>query len=409
VPRTKYPGEANGFFPRVDGIYRKHFGLPLDWQGDHVYIKFEGVYRVAYVYVNGDLVLQYGGSSDGGSAAAYTDFEVRLENITSVTYGPKTPNLIAIYVDGSYGHEHWYAGAGIYRSVHLVRTKKVHIDAGSLYFVATPDTSKISSRSSSISSSSSSSAESVVVSELSAPTIIHSTVAVVNDGAGEASVSVTVRVLDSNDVVVASTTSTAVGVAPHGGTAVVIPPVRRIDNASLWTVQTPHLYNVVCSISDTQTGQVLDSVNTTIGVRSATWKVDTGFYLNGENVKIRGFCNHDDFTAVGMALPDRIWLLRAMQQRGVGANAWRTSHNNYRASVYDIADATGTLVYDENRDLRASALGAMAKMLKAHRNHPSIVAYSLCNEGECNWGKNATGTTSGTSFFSSSVDHIFKY
>eukprot|EP00729_Bicosta_minor_P020274 gene20274-29185_t len=38
----------------------------------------------------------------------------------------------------------------------------------------------------------------------------------------------------------------------------------------------------------------------------------------------------------------------------------------------------------------------MAKMLKAHRNHPSIVAYSLCNEGECNWGQNPTGKTPGT-------------
>jgi beta-galactosidase/beta-glucuronidase len=266
----------------------------------------------------------------------------------------------------------------------------VHIDAGSLYFVATPDTSKIASRSSA--------ADGVVVSELSAPATIQSTVTVVNGGGRDASVTVTVRVLDSNDVVVASTTSTAGSVVPSGGTAIVVPPVRQIVNASLWTVQTPHLYNVVCSIVDTQTGQVLDYVNTTIGVRSATWKVDTGFHLNGENVKIRGFCNHDDFTAVGMALPDRIWLLRAMQQRGVGANAWRTSHNNYRGSVYDIADATGTLIYDENRDLRASAVGAMAKMLKAHRNHPSIVAYSLCNEGECNWGKNATGKTAGTSW-----------
>lgn len=29
-------------------------------------------------------------------------------------------------------------------------------------------------------------------------------------------------------------------------------------------------------------------------------------------------------------------------------------HNNYRGSVYDIADATGTLVYDENRDLHGA-------------------------------------------------------
>lgn len=220
----------------------------------------------------------------------------------------------------------------------------MHIDAGSLFFVATPDTSKITSRSTTTTGSSSTAEDGVVVSELNAPATVKSTVTVVNAGTQDASVTVLVRVLDSNGVVVASTTSTSGSIAGGGGAAVVVPPVRQISNASLWTVQTPHLYNVVCSIADVKTGKVLDSVNTTIGVRSATWKVDTGFYLNGKNVKIRGFCNHDDFTAVGMAVPDRVWLLRAMQQRGVGANAWRTSHNNYRASVYDIADATGTLV-----------------------------------------------------------------
>ena len=110
-----------------------------------------------------------------------------------------------------------------------------------------------------------------------------------------------------------------------------------------------------------------------------------GFFLNNQNAKIRGFCHDDDFTGVGMAVPDRIWLLTAMQNRGIGANAWRMSHNNYRGSVYDIADATGTLVYDENRDLRVTGLEAMAKMIKAHRNHHSIFAYSLCNEGECDF------------------------
>lgn len=35
------------------------------------------------------------------------------------------------------------------------------------------------------------------------------------------------------------------------------------------------------------------------------------------------------------------------------------------------------------RGRRVSGLQAMEKMIKAHRNHPSIFAYSLCNEGEC--------------------------
>ena len=49
--------------------------------------------------------------------------------------------------------------------------------------------------------------------------------------------------------------------------------------------------------------------------------------MNGERVKIRGFCDHDNFGAVGGAVPDRIDLYRAQLLRTVGGNAWRMAHN----------------------------------------------------------------------------------
>eukprot|EP00937_MAST-01D_sp_MAST-1D-sp2_P002119 g2119.t1 len=375
--------EASGFFPRANAVYRKHFVLPADWEGDYIHLRFEGVYKVAYCFLNGVFAMLYGGTpargNGGSSGGAYTDFSLRLDNQTSVTYGSAAPNTLALFVDGSYGTEHWYAGAGLYRSVHLVRTSQVHLDAGSLYFVSTPDMSARSVSTSTIAG---------IAGSLSAPAIVASSVTVVNDGdagsgGGAANVTVTLQVRDANGALVAEGTAGVGQVAAGGGTITLRALVLRIARAALWTVQAPHLYTTVCSIADARTGRVLDAVNTTIGVRSTRWDVNQGFFLNDQNIKIRGFCHHDDFTSVGMAVPDRIWLLRAQQNRGVGANAWRTSHNNYRASVYDIADATGTLVYDENRDLREAGLQAMGKMIRAHRNHPAIVAYSLCNEGEC--------------------------
>ena len=76
----------------------------------------------------------------------------------------------------------------------------------------------------------------------------------------------------------------------------------------------------------------------------------THFKLNEEPVHIRGFSHHSDFGAVGGAVPDRLNLFRANALRSVGGNTWRTSHNPYRPAVYDILDATGVLVWDENRD-----------------------------------------------------------
>lgn len=109
-------------FHRVDAVYRKHFFLPEAWHGDRVSLRFEGVYKSASVWINGAPIKFYGGSAGAGgwSAEAYTEFEVRLDNVTGVTYGNRKtakPNLIAIYVNGEPGNEHWYTGAGLYRSV----------------------------------------------------------------------------------------------------------------------------------------------------------------------------------------------------------------------------------------------------------------------------------------------------
>ena len=90
------------------------------------------------------------------------------------------------------------------------------------------------------------------------------------------------------------------------------------------------------------------------------------------------------------ALPDRVDLLRVQQLRGVGGNAWRTSHNPPEPVLLDIADRLGILVLDENRVLAtqtncdgcgnvpqyfgspANDVGALAVR---DRNHASVIWY----------------------------------
>ena len=45
----------------------------------------------------------------------------------------------------------------------------------------------------------------------------------------------------------------------------------------------------------------------------------------------------------------RIDLLRLQQLRGVGGNAWRTSHNAPESFLLELTDRLGVLVMDENR------------------------------------------------------------
>ena len=93
---------------------------------------------------------------------------------------------------------------------------------------------------------------------------------------------------------------------------------------------------------------MLDSYNYSIGVR--TLKYDTkGLHINGESVKVRGFCDHSNFAGVGGAVPDRVNLYRTQMLRSVGGNAWRMAHNPPIPSRLDFADRLGMLILDENR------------------------------------------------------------
>ena len=364
-----------GYFTRVDAVYRKHFALPAAWRGERVALRFEGVFKTASVFVNGVAVKVYGGSPGQGgvSAAAYTEFDVRLDNISGIAWGAGGRNLIALYVNGDQGMEHWYTGAGLYRSVHLIHTKLAHLDPLSLFFPATLTFDGAAAATSAT---------------------VHPELDVVNDAAAEdaageealLSVNVSVFIYDGDGALRGSARDFAAAL-PRGVTRTTVHlPSIVIKAPHVWSNRDPYLYTVVTTVATAAAGQ-LDAFNTTLGVRSIRWDYDRGFFLNDVNVKLRGFCHHDSFTGVGMAMPDRVWLLRAQQNRGVGANAWRMSHNNYRESVYDLADVMGTVVWDENRDLRDTmGLEAMSKMVRAHRNHPSVAIYSLCNEGECAMG-----------------------
>ena len=92
-------------------------------------------------------------------------------------------------------------------------------------------------------------------------------------------------------------------------------------------------------------------METSFGFRSLRYDANDGYFLNGEHTKIRGFCDHNDFASVGMAVPDRVKLFRAQASRSVGGNGRRTSHNAPDPTMLEIYDRLGVNVMDENRAL----------------------------------------------------------
>lgn len=84
----------------------------------------------------------------------------------------------------------------------------------------------------------------------------------------------------------------------------------------LWSVARPYLYTLQVTLSSG------DMRNTSIGIRTTVWSGDRGLHMNDEHIKVRGFCSHESFGGVGMAIPDRVNLFRVQALRSVGGNGW---------------------------------------------------------------------------------------
>jgi beta-galactosidase len=139
-------------------------------------------------------------------------------------------------------------------------------------------------------------------------------------------------------------------------------------------------------------GKRVDEVVTTFGVRQVRFDAERGFFLNGQPLKLHGVNLHQDHAGVGVAVPDRLitWRLERLQE--LGCNGIRLSHNPVTPFLLEECDRLGFLVLAENRHLGDTYLDQSTKdvvaiqhrdlsaMVLRDRNHPSIIAWSLCNE-----------------------------
>src|SRR5262249_13161049 len=123
-------------------------------------------------------------------------------------------------------------------------------------------------------------------------------------------------------------------IAVHGQTKVI--QKTSLAHPRLWSLETPALYQLHTTIL--RDGRPVDSTKTTFGVRTIHFDPDKGFFLNGKHVKIYGVANHQDFPAVGIAVPDSLQAWRVSQLKQMGCNGWRTAHNPPDESVLDACD-----------------------------------------------------------------------
>jgi beta-galactosidase/beta-glucuronidase len=171
--------------------------------------------------------------------------------------------------------------------------------------------------------------------------------------------------------------------------------------ARLWSPESPQLYEMQVEMLG-HGEQVVDGKIERFGVR--TIKVQgTQILLNGEPILIKGVNRYDDIAGYGPTVPEediRADLLKAKQ---AGVNCIRT-HYPLDTLHLNIMDEIGLLLINEiplnwwlkpweidaevdeaeNNDIIDRAETELQAMIKHGRNHPCIIAWSMCNESGTN-------------------------
>jgi len=346
-------GGAGGFLPAGVGWYRKHFRLSAADAKRRAFVEFDGVMANSDVWINGFHL--------GKRPYGYVSFAYELTGHLIFGGG----NVLAVRADNSaQPASRWYTGAGIYRHVRLVVTDAVHLERWST-FVTTP---KVSAR----------------------EATVRVAGTVVNQGDTPRTVALEIAVLapDSKAVKTVEAKPQTVG----AGRTVDFQEEIAVKAPDRWDIGHGALYRAVVRVRDGNT--VLDDETVPFGIREFHFDADTGFWLNGRNLKIQGAAMHHDGGAVGAAVPLGVWERRLDLLRQVGANAVRTAHNPPAPEFLDLCDRLGFLAMDEMFDCWTVAKNPYDYHLyfrewskidtrdtvRRDRNHPSVILYSAGNE-----------------------------
>ena len=307
-------GEAESGY-KLGGIgwYRKNFKVDESLKGKSIRIDFDGVYMDSTVWINGHRL--------GNHPYGYSPFSYDITEY--LRFGEL--NTIAVKVNHQTPSSRWYSGSGIGRDVDLVVTDPVHVERDGVV-VTTPE---------------------LAADKTNVKT--HLKTVLTNKGVEAASVTVAQTVFPRGgtlDQQIAHVESVVTTIA--AGKSATVEQDAMAANPTLWTVDAPMLYTVRTEIK--QNGKVVDTYDVDFGYRFFSFDADTGFSLNGQNMKLKGVCMHHDQGALGSvntrdAIERQVKILKEM-----GCNSIRATHNPHSRELTEICDEQGMLLVLEMFD-----------------------------------------------------------
>ena len=329
--------------------YEKSFAADPAWEGQEVWLYFDGAMADARVYLDGAEIASH---RDG-----YTPFKARLTGLAPGRH------VIRVTLDGSenpeippFGHVIDYLTyAGLYRDVWLETAPALYI---ANLKIETPDVLADKKR--------------VVINVL------------LNNPQGVAiSGSVKADLLDASGQVLASAD------ADVSGTALSL-AIDGLKGITLWSPETPALYTIQMTLTS-PTAQ--DTLSSRFGFREIAFTT-SGFHLNGKHIKLRGLNRHQSFPHIGYALGKAAQVKDAeILKHELRLNMVRTSHYPQSKYFLDRCDELGLMVFEEipgwqhigGQQWQDEAVKNVERMIARDWNHPSIVIWGVrINESQDN-------------------------
>lgn len=315
-------------------------------------LEFDGAMADPHVYINGKLA--------GHWAYGYNAFRV-----DAAPYLKKGKNEISVSLNNREESSRWYPGGGLYRPVQLVtNADAATINPWGCYF-----------RTESIGNGKA---------EVSICTNINNvdkTLSIENqlvDAAGKVVAQFKYDDFDAQGNVVKTLT---------------------VDDAHLWSPETPYLYKLVTRLYRNK--KLIDQTQQKVGIRTVRVAQYDGFQLNGVSRKIKGVCLHHDLGPLGAAVNKAALIRQIRTMKDMGCDAIRTAHNMPSTWQMEVCDSMGMMVMAESFDMwiypkckNGYALNFkdwadkdIENLVLNHRNHPSIVMWSIGNEIPEQWSE----------------------
>ena len=350
--------------PNAVGSYRRDFDLPEAWNGQRVFIRFDGVDSFFYLFINGQKV---GFSKDSRTAAVF--------DITPYVHPGK--NMVAAevyrYSDGSYLEcQDMWRLSGIFRDVSLYTTPHVFVRDFFVHtdFAVREDGSRDYRDSK-----------------------LRVEVNVDNRTAEEQPFELEAELLDADGKRVAVLDGMRGRVKP--GQDAVKELTTQVQNPALWSAEKPNLYRLLIYLKDAN-GRVAETISRKIGFREVV--LENGrFLVNGMPVKLKGVNRHESQHANGHSVTEEECRTELLLMKRGNINHVRNSHYPQPGFFYDMCDELGIYVCDEanieshgyhygERSLshppvwKAQHVWRNKNMVEQSKNNPCVVIWSYGNE-----------------------------